>query len=116
MNKYQEALGIYDEIIKRVNHYGRYTLIEEELEPLINRFNTLQELVDKAPYYKELEDKATPKKPNKLTYKLLLDDGWKYECPRCKCAIGINPNALDYTQDESFCPTCSQAIDWSKDE
>ena len=108
MNKYQEALN---DVIEDDEIW--WTDCDEHGIKVIN---TLQELVDKAPYYKELEDKATPKKPNKLTYKLLLDDGWKYECPRCKCAIGINPNALDYTQDESFCPTCSQAIDWSKDE
>ena len=61
----------------------------------------------------ELVDRATPKKPIKLDYKLLLDEGWRYECPICKCAIGINTNAFDYTQEEGYCPTCGQAIDWS---
>lgn len=95
MNKYQDALEFLCENSK---------LTQFNISQLQWASETLQELVDK----------ATPKKPNKLTYKLLLDEGWKYECPTCKCAIGINDNASDYMNEDSFCPTCSQAIDWSE--
>lgn len=117
MNKYQEALFKIrkSRVIKNSigGLFSNYEILSIE-EVLEEESNKLQELVDKVPYYKELEDKARPKKPNKLTYKLLLDEGWKYECPTCKCAIGINDNASDYMNEDSFCPTCSQAIDWSK--
>lgn len=106
MNKYQEAI----ENIERETKQDSYYCDDIDWVRVFDENDVNIKLL------KELVDKATPKKPNKLTYKLLLDDGWKYECPRCKCAIGINTNAFDYTQEESFCPTCSQAIDWSKDE
>lgn len=68
---------------------------------------TLQELVDIVPEYKKLKDKATPKKPIKK-----LDDDFDYEfddsythhyCPNC-----------EYEVDESYCPCCGQALDWSE--
>lgn len=31
--------------------------------------------------------KQIPKKPKKLTYKLLIDSGWEYECPNCGCKM-----------------------------
>lgn len=32
-------------------------------------------------------EKQIPKKPKKLTYKLLIDSGWEYECPNCGCKM-----------------------------
>ena len=102
MNKYQEALdGLVNVKENFVYHEGKMIQIKN-----IKNAKLLQELVDK----------ATPKKPIKLDYKLLLDEGWRYECPICKCAIGINTNAFDYTQEEGYCPTCGQALDWSTNE
>ena len=101
MNKYQEAL---DKVLE-IATYGE--VMNETYNSLFHsNVKKIQELVDK----------ATPKKPIKLTYKLSLDDGWNYECPRCECAVGINTKAIDYTQEEGFCQTCGQALDWSKDE
>lgn len=97
MIKYQESLNKIKEDYEETHCQGMGTCYDFEDIKLIQ----------------ELVDKAIPKKPIKLTYKLLLDDGWSYECPRCKCAIGINTKAIDYTQEEGYCPTCGQAIDWS---
>lgn len=72
----------------------------------------LQELVDKVPYYKELEDRAIPKRPMN---KVKNDDtfGNLYgECPICK----MNVYGDSYEKKDNFCWNCGQAIDWSKDE
>lgn len=56
-------------------------------------------------------EKQVPKKPNKLTYKPLLDDGWRYECPTCKGAVGENIYHPEVTDNELFCYSCGQALD-----
>ena len=61
----------------------------------------------------ELEGKLQSKKPQPLKYKPLLEIGWKYSCPSCGCAIGMNSNCIDYTQEDVYCPTCGQRLDWS---
>ena len=53
-----------------------------------------------------------PKKPKKLTYKLLLDAGWIYGCPNCGCACGENKFHPEVTQDDMYCTQCGQALDW----
>lgn len=61
-------------------------------------------------------EKQIPKKPKKLTYKPLLDFGWRYECPNCKCACGENIYHEEITSDQIFCTQCGQAIDWSDED
>lgn len=59
-------------------------------------------------------EKQIPRKPKMLTYKLLIEGGWKYECPCCGCAVGENA-FTDYEYIERFepyCGQCGQAIDW----
>lgn len=58
-------------------------------------------------------EKQIGKKPNKQTYKLLIEDGWDYECPCCRMAIGVNNFVANYTDEDKFCPSCGQRIDWS---
>ena len=60
----------------------------------------------------EAAEKQIPKKPEKLTYQLLLDDGWIYKCPNCGCACGENKYYLQVTADEIYCSQCGQKIDW----
>lgn len=57
--------------------------------------------------------KQIPMKPKKLTYKLLLDAGWIYECPSCGCACGENKYHPEVTQDDMYCTQCGQKLDWS---
>ena len=59
-------------------------------------------------------EKQIPKKPKKLTYKPLLDFGWRYECPNCKCACGENIYRETVTSDQIFCTQCGQALDWEE--
>ena len=59
-------------------------------------------------------EKQIPKKPKKLTYKPLLDFGWRYECPNCKCACGENIYHEAVTSDQIFCTQCGQALDWEE--
>lgn len=77
-----------------------------------------------ADYREEIEtavkllEKQIPKKPFRLDYKLLIDDGWTYGCPNCKCACGQNKYTnYEYIEaQEPFCGQCGQAIDWSDSE
>jgi DNA-directed RNA polymerase subunit RPC12/RpoP len=57
-------------------------------------------------------DKQIPEKPNKCTYEPLIQHGWEYECPSCGKAIGFNRFAFDYTDEDPYCPSCGQKIDW----
>ena len=62
--------------------------------------------------------KQIPKKPKTLNYGLLIEYGWKYECPNCGCAIGDNKNLAfaygEYLEPyEDYCCSCGQALDWS---
>ncbi len=60
----------------------------------------------------ELLEKQIPQKPIALTYRLLLDHGWKQACPCCGCAVGVNNHAYDYTQEDDYCSQCGQTLDW----
>lgn len=62
-------------------------------------------------------EKQIPKKPKTLTYELLVDSGWEYECPNCGCAVGKNENLGfaygEYLEPyEDYCCCCGQALDW----
>ena len=54
--------------------------------------------------------KQIPKKPNNLTHKLLYEDGWRYECPTCKGAVGENVYHPEVTDNEVYCTSCGQAL------
>lgn len=60
-------------------------------------------------------EKQVPKKSIKCQYEPLIKHGWEYECPSCSKAVGINSFSFDYTDEDPFCPSCGQAIDWSEE-
>lgn len=107
MNKYQEALD---------NMYDNYVYGAKQKE---DSCFILQELVDKVPYYKELEDKATPKKPLNIWYGLTEQVG---NCPNCDKKLFEPVMELAYSKDDdleyfkevklSNCNRCGQAILW----
>ena len=89
-----------------------------EQEKYINALNGLKNADIKIddeiryPSIKALE-KQIAKEPQKQTYKLLLEDGWEYACPSCKCAVGANKkDTLGLTQDEEYCSCCGQKLLW----
>lgn len=57
--------------------------------------------------YKELVEKATPKKPigdfNSVPH---------YRCPNCMCTVKLYEDSHKY----KYCLYCGQAIDWSDEE
>lgn len=63
----------------------------------------------------EALEKQIPKNVQKLESKILIADGWQYQCPQCKCAVGVNQHAEEQTQEDNYCPTCGQALDWSEE-
>lgn len=115
MNKYQEAIDKLRSLLGKIAFLFGY---KEDKLPLetSEELNKLQELVDKVSYYKELEDKATPKKPKINHYGNCR--GIKIICPN-GCGIQLNGLGEDgeskfYTHD--YCPKCGQKIDWGKDD
>lgn len=129
MNKYQEALDkvksvpLFIEPKEDRNGWKIYLEVSSIEEKNKTDIDVLQELVDKAPYYKELEDKATPKKPLNIWYGLTEQVG---NCPNCDKKLFESVMELAYSKDDdleyfkevklSNCNRCGQAIDWSKDE
>jgi len=93
-----------------------------DIKKVINTLDMLKTAYAPSIYKNHMEiaiqalEKQVPKKPNKLTYKFLIDIGWKWECPVCKGAVGENKNAIDYTQEDDYCPSCGQKLDWSDSE
>lgn len=65
---------------------------------------------------KEAREKQVAKKVQKLESKMLIADGWQYQCPKCKCAVGINQHAEEQTQEDEYCPTCGQALKWGEED
>lgn len=61
----------------------------------------------------EVLEKQIPKKPKNLTWELLLEAGWVYGCPSCGCAVGKNKYHSAVTQEDEYCPTCGQKLEWS---
>ena len=61
-------------------------------------------------------EKQIPKKPQIMTSTILIGAGWKYKCPCCELGIGENEHDLDlaFTQNESYCPSCGQKLDWEE--
>lgn len=57
-------------------------------------------------------EKQIPIKPDRMTYDLLVKDGWDYACPVCGCAVGENRYVKE-SQEDDFCSQCGQALDWS---
>lgn len=78
---------------------------------LLSRINELEK------ENKVLKERATPKKPKKLTKK---DHGYTHVCPECNLLIGLEQ--MTYGKificiyQENYCPNCGQAIDWSEEE
>lgn len=52
------------------------------------------------------------KKPVVMTYELLIKDGWKFACPYCGSAVGIN-NRYELADKDPYCSQCGQRLDWS---
>jgi len=97
MNKYQKALMETESLY--INKYNNGKIDEDKFNEIIKPL-------------KELVDRATPKKPNKMTYKMLVADGWEYQCPICECAIGLNVKSQRFTDEYPYCDSCGQALDW----
>ena len=60
---------------------------------------------------REAKEKQNPKKVLPLTYKPLLESGWRYKCPNCGCAVGENIYHMDVTKDYEYCSMCGQKIE-----
>ena len=66
-------------------------------------------------YFEHAEwmEKLNQRKPIKLSYEPLIQAGWYWGCPSCGNAVGINQYGRECTQEDPFCPSCGQKIDWS---
>ena len=82
MNKYQRALDELDD--------GFHNLNNNDVDKIVAVF-------------KELVDKATPKK---VEEPLRLEQGLCGECPHCTA----------FVQNSNYCGHCGQKLDWSENE
>lgn len=89
MNKYQEAIAIRNAYIQTES--GTKCLDDYYKE----RFDTLQELVDK----------ETPKK--------VLNKHKEYCFPSAYRLSGICPNCKNHVDESKYCSRCGQKLDWS---
>ena len=95
MNKYQNALN---EIMNCAGCLGC----------TCENVDLLQEIVDKATAKKVI---ALPKK----------EYGYTHECPNCEKLVGTivmskNNEFRPYIEEDCYCPSCGQALDWSEEE
>lgn len=111
MNEYQRA---WDKILnRRETLFGNSNTVRDILvnlptqESLILEVNMIKELVDKAPYYEELENRATPKKVKNKRPFLGSDRDKLGNCPVCGMTVH---------EDSKFCNQCGNSLDWSEDE
>ena len=56
-------------------------------------------------------EKQKAKKILPLRNGLLYEDGWRYKCPNCGCAVGRNVYHPDVTKDFEYCSMCGQRIE-----
>jgi len=79
---------------------------------------TLQELINKVPYYEKLEERAKPHKLIRLpitTHDELILPKYTYKIEKVMCEkCGLTSFVVDnhYSQFK-FCKQCGQAVDWS---
>lgn len=103
ISKHQEALNYLkancEQWVVNEDYRKNKKILDTTFEESDKSSELLQELVDKVPYYEELEAKATPKKP------IMRDDNEYLECPNC-----------DYPLSKTnYCEHCGQALDWSEE-
>ncbi len=60
----------------------------------------------------EAAKKQEPVKPVPIKYEPLIRHGWEYGCPACEKAVGFNKYAVEYTDNDPFCPSCGRKLDW----
>ena len=60
---------------------------------------------------REAVEKQKAKKILPLRNGLLYEDGWRYKCPNCGCAVGRNVYHPDVTKDFEYCSMCGQRIE-----
>ena len=89
---------------------------DEEYEMLNTAISALEEIqqyreIGSLEEFREVVDRQKPKKILPLDRDgLLYEDGWRYKCPVCGCAVGENVYHPDVTKDFEYCSMCGQKI------
>lgn len=95
--------------------YGSAKDFEDEFSEkcaLRNKLGKFEDLEITLEQIKVYIERDTPKKPIHLDYKPLTDFGWEFCCPSCRCAVGANKHAIDFTQEDEYCSNCGQKLLW----
>ena len=94
------AIGIFLEVwdLEQADSYMPMNVFENDIKAFKLAIKSLE--------------KQVPIKPNLVTYVPLKSVGWKYCCPSCNYAVGINSNSFDYTEEDNYCGGCGQKLDW----
>ena len=102
-NKHAET---YRELVNHLTD-RRYCVSKVEVMPMIDILNNIKELVDRAPYHQELEERATPKKVTQFEHEGNMYC-WCHECDHVEMI-----REIDFM---NYCPNCGKRLDWSTDE
>lgn len=111
IQQYRE-IGTIKEIKIREAQFARLA------EGYLNDLTLLREYqtIGTAEEFKALKEKGAAKKVKKQENNILIAEGWEYGCPSCGCGIGANRKYSGFTQEDEYCPTCGQKLDWEGGE
>jgi hypothetical protein len=112
MNKYQKALwnitATYYLKLKQV--LNENSLTENYKQDL----DTLQELVDIVPEYRELKEWRTPKKP--IIHYVEMFGTYLVSCPTCSVGLFSDEVIANRIYKARHCANCGQALDWNEQD
>ena len=115
MNKYEDNL-----IIKLINKdkainalipiMCKYSIEPDVQDEIILCLLNIKEDIEEE--VKSIFEKATPKKVRRALH---IANGYKHCCPICSSYVGTISKVGRIDEDD-YCPTCGQALDWSEEE
>lgn len=113
----KESMSELEFVKEKFFDFPEETGISNDIKNIQNVIKAIKELED---YYsigtveecRDAREKQVIKKPKKMEYKPLFDFGWRYACPSCGCAVGENEHDGEFTQQDEYCATCGQKLEW----
>lgn len=105
---------IYHMIEKTSKKKNKNQYLLDALDTATNALKEIQQYraIGTVEEFQEAVEKQKPKKILPLDRNgLLYDDGWRYKCPNCGCAVGENIFHPDVTKDYEYCSMCGQKIE-----
>ena len=100
--EYQEALNDIVDNGVSIEYFNKQAIKEESDNSIL----IIQQLIDKLPYWLELEERDKPRKPTHI-------ENNRYSCGNCFMSFTIPKVRFVNNQ---FCGVCGKRLDWSDEE